>query len=115
MISDLIYSDETILNLDNNYIIHFNIKMSDKNSDMDTPCDFCGKTFGKKSLLRHIGQSKACKSHYGPRFIEMKTKQVSERNENYKKNLTIKEKKKALKNNRIRYANNPDLKEKNMD
>ena len=87
--------------------------MSDKKLDMDIPCDFCGKTFEKTSLLRHIGQRKACKAHYGQRFIQMKTKQVPERNEKYQNNLTKEEKEEALKRRNIRYANNHELQERN--
>ena len=67
--------------------------MSGKKSDMEIPCDSCSKSFGKSSLLRHIGQSKTCKTYYGPRYMEMKAKQVSERNLKYRNSLTDKKRK----------------------
>ena len=86
--------------------------MSGKESDMDYSCEFCNKTYGKKSILRHIGQSEACLAFYGPRFKEMKKKAASERKENYRSNLTVKKHKKVLQRNRILYANNPEMKER---
>ena len=38
----------------------------------DVNCEYCEKPFDKRSLLRHIGQTTACKSYYGTRFTEMK-------------------------------------------
>ena len=87
--------------------------MPGNNSDMDVVCDFCKKSFTQTTILRHIGQSQACKAFYGPRFKEMKKKKATMRTENWKNNLTRKEKKKELKRNRILYANNPVKKEKN--
>ena len=79
---------------------------------MDSSCDCCKKIFDKKAILRHIGQSKKCKAFYGPRFKDMKTKQASERKENYRSNLSSKEHKRVLKRNRKIYASNAALKEK---
>ena len=89
--------------------------MSDKSLDMDSSCDCCKKIFDKKAILRHIGQSKKCKAFYGPRFKDMKTKQASERKENYRSNLSSKEHKRVLKRNRKIYASNAALKEKKKE
>ena len=50
-------------------------------------CKSCKKKFWDTSFLRHIGQSKVCKAYYGPRYQEMKAKQVSERNVSNKSDL----------------------------
>ena len=42
------------------------------------PCESCNKKFEKISLMRHISQSKDCKSYYGPNFDE--EKKVNNRN-----------------------------------
>ena len=34
-------------------------------------CEFCKKAFDASTILMHIGESPACKSYYGPRFVEM--------------------------------------------
>ena len=34
-------------------------------------CEFCKKAFDASTILMHIGENLACKSYYGPRFVEM--------------------------------------------
>ena len=34
-------------------------------------CEFCKKAFDASTILMHIGENPACKSYYGPRFVEM--------------------------------------------
>jgi hypothetical protein len=44
------------------------------NSMATISCEFCKTVFGESTLLMHVGKNPACKSYYGPRFIEMKKK-----------------------------------------
>ena len=74
---------------------------SDKNS-----CESCNKKLAPSILLKHIGNSKACKTYYGDRYLELKRKKKAERNEKYMSGINLKEK-------REKYAKNFKLKEKN--
>ena len=42
-------------------------------------CENCNLTKPKNQILIHIGQTKACKTHYGPRFKAMKAQNEKER------------------------------------
>ena len=85
--------------------------MSGNASDIDVECDFCKKSLTQATLLRHIGQTQACKDFYGPRFKKMKTEKATLRKEKWRDNLTAKESKKNRKKQKM-YAKKPDSKEK---
>ena len=89
--------------------------MSGKNPDMEQICEFCNKSFDKKIILRHIGNSEACKKYYGPRFKQMKIEQASARKEKWRRSLSDKEQKNVNQRARILYANNTKLKGKNKE
>ena len=79
--------------------------MASQENDADINCDFCRKSYDKSRLLKHIAQSKECKSYYGPRFTEMKKESKRKRvNKHRSKVITIKEKNKQLKRRREFYA-----------
>ena len=75
-------------------------------------CEKCCESFKKSSILRHIGQAKACKAHYGPRLGKMKDTQTKqnkrERMQRLRKNISYKEI--ELKKQREKYAENPEKK-----
>ena len=48
-----------------------------------TSCNFCKKEIPKKSLMRHIGQSKSCKEKYGKNFDDMKADRKRKNNSDY--------------------------------
>ena len=54
-------------------------KHREKSGTKKEICECCNKKFPEKSLLRHIGQRKACKKHYGARFDEQKRRDNRER------------------------------------
>ena len=89
------------------------LKMASKENNVEINCDFCNKSFGKSVLLKHIGQSKSCKSYYGPRFTEMKKENAKKRVYKHRNNMTMKERKKKWKRNRELYAKNEAKKERN--
>ena len=74
--------------------------MSGKDSDMDGDCEFCKKSLTQTTILRHIGQTRACKAFYGPRFKKMKTEKPTLRQEKHRDNLTIKQNKRISRRRR---------------
>ena len=48
-------------------------------------CDYCSKELPESSILKHIGNSQACKVHYGPRFDRMKRKKKHQQNKTMEK------------------------------
>ena len=48
-------------------------------------CDYCSKELPESSILKHIGNSQACKVHYGPRFDRMKRKKKHQQNKKMEK------------------------------
>ena len=53
-----------------------NEKGSDSSEESDeVSCEFCKEKFLSSSILIHISMNKSCKSHYGPKFDEMKKEQ----------------------------------------
>ena len=48
-------------------------------------CDYCSKELPESSILKHIGNSQACKVHYGPRFDRMKRKKKHQQNKKQEK------------------------------
>ena len=74
-------------------------------------CDYCSKDLPESSILKHIGNTQACKVHYGPRFDKMKRKKDSNRVKKWRKEKE-KEKEKELERQRELYAQNPGKKEK---
>ena len=54
--------------------IELNQNESDISEESDelVSCEFCKEKFISKSILIHIAKNKSCKSHYGPKFDEMK-------------------------------------------
>ena len=52
-------------------------KVEEKGGENDmVPCKICKKAMAKKSLLRHIGQTKICKELYGKEFDDMKAEKT---------------------------------------
>ena len=52
------------------------LPLQNKSSSLPTKvatisCEFCKKAFDASTILMHIGENLACKSYYGPRFVEM--------------------------------------------
>ena len=83
-------------------------QIENDDSDGTETCEFCKKSFEPKKILKHIGNSKDCKSYYGSKFAELKTAKISDRNQKYKKNLTVKEMEKTNKVRREKYGNDPE-------
>ena len=54
--------------------------MNDEANEEET-CENCNLAKPKNQILIHIGQTKACKTHYGPRFEAMKAQNKRERNQ----------------------------------
>ena len=67
-------------------------------------CDYCSKELPESSILKHIGNSQACKVHYGPRFDRMKRKKDIIRIKKWRKEKG--------KEQRELYAQDPEKKEK---
>ena len=80
---------------------------------METLCECCKKSFDPSKILKHIGNRKACKSFYGPRYSEMKRKKDNERKQNYRYNMTREKNEMINKLQREKYAKNFERKEKN--
>ena len=59
--------------------------MASSNKTVVIECEFCKKSFDPATILRHIGQTIACKLHYGPRFLEMKRKKVKEKKQKWRR------------------------------
>ena len=72
-------------------------------------CDYCSKELPESSILKHIGNSQACKVHYGPRFDRMKRKKNINKIKKWRKE---KGKEKELKEQRELYAQDPEKKKK---
>ena len=53
------------------------LDLNDEANEEET-CEFCNLTKPKTQILKHIGQTKACKAHYGPRFRAMKAQNEKE-------------------------------------
>ena len=51
---------------------------------LEEQCESCKKTLDKAKLLKHIGNSKTCKSYYGSRFKFLKHNQELERKSKYR-------------------------------
>ena len=60
----------TLLNLDLN---------DEVNKEEEETCENCNLTKPKTAILIHIGQTRACKAHYGERFKAMKALNEQER------------------------------------
>ena len=89
--------------------------MSEEESGIDVNCDLCKKSFSKEAILKHIGKNKACKEFYGPRFKEMKKEKERNRKAKNRAKLSLKDHNKLLKRQRIKYAQDPELKEKKKE
>ena len=50
-----------------------------ENPDDEVSCEYCNEKLLQCTILKHIGHKEACKSHYGPRFEEMKRKKNKDR------------------------------------
>ena len=48
-----------------------------ENPDDEVSCEHCDEKLLQSTILKHIGHKEACKSHYGPRFEEMKKEKRS--------------------------------------
>ena len=47
-------------------------ELDTSNESDEVSCEFCKGTFISSTILKHIAMNKSCKSHYGPKFDEMK-------------------------------------------
>ena len=72
-------------------------------------CDFCKTFWPSASILKHIGNTKNCKSHYGPRFDDLKKESKRQRQECYRREEGIE---KELEQQRKKYASDPKVKER---
>ena len=75
-------------------------------STVQTSCESCNKRLDPSRLLKHIGNSKGCKSHYGSRFLDLKREKATKKVQKYRSKIPLKEQRK-------KYAKNFKLKEKN--
>ena len=60
-----------------------------KKEDGKVHCKICKKYFPTKSLLRHIGQTTACKNGYGKEFEELKSANRKKINTEYNRKNAI--------------------------
>ena len=81
----------------------------EKNRTKQVSCEYCKKKLSETTILRHIGQSEACKNHYGPRFDEQKRNKNRERVEKYRQQKGTR---KELDQQKKAYVFNPELQEK---
>ena len=54
-------------------------------------CESCQKSLEPEKILKHIGNRKPCKAHYGPRLLELKRRKEAKRKQRSYKKLTFKE------------------------
>ena len=78
-------------------------------TEQNITCEYCKKKLSDTTILRHIGQSEACKNHYGPRFDEQKRSDHRERQAKYRQKIGAR---KELDKQKKAYASNPELQEK---
>ena len=79
------------------------------NDDFQRECEFCKKHWDSASLLKHIGNSKDCKSFYGSRFELLKKDHRRQRKQWSRRDIGTE---KELERKREKYASNPEEKEK---
>ena len=72
-------------------------------------CEFCKTFWIPTSILMHIGNNENCKSHYGPRYGDLKKKHKRVYQELYREDVGTE---KELEQQRKKYASNPKVKEK---
>ena len=80
------------------------LDLNDEANEEET-CEFCNLTKPKTQILKHIGQTKACKAHYGPRFKGMKAQNEKEQ----------KQKSRASKKARVKAQENKHDSDDNLD
>ena len=66
------------------FFINHPLKYLEQEKAEKITCECCKKIFRENAVLRHIGQSKNYKNHYGARFDEQKRKSNRERVKKYK-------------------------------
>ena len=71
-------------------------------------CESCKKSLSPSKMLKHIGNSKACKAYYGSRFIELKASKKSDRNMKNWNKIPRKKKDKINKLRRKKYVNDTE-------
>ena len=74
---------------------------------MEQTCESCKKRLDKSKLLKHIGNSKACKAYYGSRYLELKANKRSETKLKYWHSLPRKRIAKINKDRREKHSNDP--------
>ena len=72
-------------------------------------CEFCKTFWIRSSILMHIGNNENCKSHYGPRYEDLKKKNKRLYQELYREDVGTE---KELEQQRKRYASDPKVKER---
>ena len=72
-------------------------------------CEFCKTFWIPTSILMHIGNNENCKSHYGPRYGDLKKKHKRVYQELYREDVGTE---KELEQQRKRYASDPKVKER---
>ena len=76
--------------------------------EMEQTCESCKKILDKSKLLKHIGNSKACKAYYGSRYLELKANKRCETKLKYWNSLPRKRIEKINKDRREKYSNDPE-------
>ena len=80
------------------------LDLNDEANEEET-CENCNLTKPKNQILIHIGQTKACKTHYGPRFKAMKALNEKERKQRLRARIG---KEKVNEQQRQAYARNQE-------
>ena len=75
---------------------------------MEQTCESCKKKLDKSKILKHIGNSKACKAYYGSRYLELKANKRCETKLKYWNSLPRKRIEKINKDRREKYSNDPE-------
>ena len=83
-------------------------------AESEVLCEYCRKSFGPNTILKHIGHVKACKSFYGPRYDELKKEQQRKKVEKFRSKLSIEQRRNVLDRKNKMYAKNPEYRKKQV-
>ena len=83
-------------------------------AESEVLCEYCRKSFGSNTILKHIGHVKACKSFYGPRYDELKKEQQRKKVEKFRSKLSIEQRRNVLDRKNKMYAKNPEYRKKQV-
>ena len=92
------------------FLSELSIQSTDDEEEGTELCEKCSKSFKKSSILRHIGQAKVCRAHYGPRLEKMKKDKADQMARKGMQRLRKQEtyREKELQKEREKYAENPE-------